>query len=257
MQINDSEFQTYVKNLQRAKNFSEIHDCVLLVSCQMGFSYFAITEHFNTQPKRPVPMSIVHYPKDWESLFRRKRLFGVDPVQRASNNRLRGFFWSEVPRMIPMSRQDHMILELARKNGLGDGYTVPANIPGRYNGSCSFGMKVSEEVRLEFKHLPLLDYIGTAAFEIAQSLHHGSAPGELDRPRLTDRQLDCVALLAQGLSTVEIGHALNIRYETAVQHIKDASQRYGVNRRTPLAVRALLDGSLSFSDVIPRISPHS
>lgn len=149
---------------------------------------------------------------------------------------------------------DHIVFELARDNGLGDGYTVPANIPGYLNGSCSFGMKVGHSIDCE--QVPVLHFIGTAAFEAARRIYYGRDAQGLSAPRLTDRQLDCVALFSQGLTTVEIGGALNISVETVNQHIKDAGIRYGVRRRTPLAVRALFDGSLSFTDVLPGKSPH-
>ncbi|PZU68669.1 autoinducer binding domain-containing protein [Sphingobium sp.] len=257
MKINNDSLQPYFDDLAKARHFSEIYDNVLAMSEAMGFSYFAITEHLNTRPNRPTPMSIINYPKNWDGLFRKKRLFGVDPVHRASDRRLRGFFWSEVPRLIPMTKQDYRVFELAQNNGLGEGYTIPAHVPGQFNGSCSFGMRTGEEIRIKFDQIPILNFLGTAIFETAHSLYHGGGADQLERPRLTDRQLDCVALFAQGLSTRQISRALNITYETAVQHIKDAALRYGVSKRTPLAVRVLRDGSLSFQDVMPRISPHS
>lgn len=149
-----------------------------------------------------------------------------------------------------MTAQDRHVLELAYEKGLGDGYTIPACIPGRTIGSCSFGMSGSDPLNREL--LPFAAYIGEAAFESAKHLRYRDWGPCRQSPVLTDRQLDCVALLAQGFSTNEISKALNVKYETAVQHIKDAADRYGVNRRAAIAIRALLDGSLCFSDVVPR-----
>jgi LuxR family quorum-sensing system transcriptional regulator CciR len=37
-----------------------------------------------------------------------------------------------------------------------------------------------------------------------------------------------------------------------VQHLKDARDRYGVSKRTQLAVHALFNGTISFLDVLKR-----
>lgn len=37
-----------------------------------------------------------------------------------------------------------------------------------------------------------------------------------------------------------------------IQHVKDARDRYGVTKRTLLAIRALFDGQISFADVFGR-----
>jgi LuxR family quorum-sensing system transcriptional regulator CciR len=39
---------------------------------------------------------------------------------------------------------------------------------------------------------------------------------------------------------------------TVIQHVKDARDRYGVTKRTLLAIRALFDGQISFADVFGR-----
>lgn len=254
MSMNFVDAGQLVENLRKARDSSALHDMLLEISKNAGFSYFALTEHVNLRADGSDVINVVNYPDAWACEFRRKKLFGVDPVHRASNGRIHGFLWAEVPKLIPMTRHDHLIFETARSNGLGNGYTVPANVPGYCNGSVSFGMAAGSDIDLS--QLPLLSFVGTAAFEAAQKMRYGARALPADVPRLTDRQLDCVALVAQGLTTIEISRVLNVSYETVVQHIKDAALRYGVSRRTTIAVRALFDGSLGFTDVIPRKTPQ-
>lgn len=68
-------------------------------------------------------------------------------------------------------------------------------------------------------------------------------------PQLTDRQRECVRWLARGKSDGEIGEILDVSEETVTKHLKLARERYGVERRTSLAIRALFDGTLSFADI--------
>ena len=43
---------------------------------------------------------------------------------------------------------------------------------------------------------------------------------------------------------------LHISHETVIQHLKHARERYGVQKRAMLAVRALFDGLISFADIL-------
>ena len=43
---------------------------------------------------------------------------------------------------------------------------------------------------------------------------------------------------------------LGVSHETVIQHLKHARERYGVQKRTLLAIRALFDGLISFSDIL-------
>ena len=104
---------------------------------------------------------------------------------------------------------------------------------------------------LDQRQLPLVQLIGSFAFEAARRLSRQTqAPCE--GPSLTERQAECVALVARGKTDWEISQILGIGQETVIQHVKDARDRYGVTKRTLLAIRALFDGQISFADVFGR-----
>ena len=181
--------------------------------------------------------------------FQARRLYASDPIHRASHRTNIGFAWSAVQSLITLSAADRSILAEAHDAGLGDGFTVPAHIPGEVNGSCSFAMG-SDDV-LDQRQLPLVQLIGSFAFEAARRLSRQTqAPCE--GPSLTERQAECVALVARGKTDWEISQILGIGQETVIQHVKDARDRYGVTKRTLLAIRALFDGQISFADVFGR-----
>jgi DNA-binding CsgD family transcriptional regulator len=62
-----------------------------------------------------------------------------------------------------------------------------------------------------------------------------------DSSSLTNRQREVIALIAQGLSNEELGHALGISPRTAKAHCDALRQKLGVPRRRqiPLAYRIL------------------
>ena len=74
-------------------------------------------------------------------------------------------------------------------------------------------------------------------------IHNKLSPSKLDpRDHLSDREMDIVHYVAQGLRNSEIAQILNISAETVKSHISSSIQKLGVRDRTQLAIQALLHG---------------
>src|SRR3546814_4635681 len=78
---------------------------------------------------------IHNYPSQWVAYHDSNALGTSDPVHRASHMSCAGFLWSEMKMMIPLNSEDRRVLALSREYGVGDGFTVPANVPGEPSGS--------------------------------------------------------------------------------------------------------------------------
>jgi len=222
--------------------FDALSDC----SKAMGFRYFALAHHvdFASAPRRAI--RVHNYPVDWEAWFDRRSLGRIDPIHRASHLASIGFNWSSVPDMISLTDADREVLREARRIGIGDGFTVPAHVPGEYNGSCSFAVGADESFPQHYTLVAQL--VGGIAFEGARRIVQ---PRRMIQPAipLTDRQRDCVLWAARGKTDWEISRILGVSQDTVIQHLKHARERYGVQKRAHLAVMALFDGSICFSDI--------
>jgi len=191
---------------------------------------------------------IHNYPDGWAEWFDEQSLGAIDPVHRASNMTSVGFTWSRLSEMIALTPQDRRILDLARRQGIGDGFTVPAHVPGDAHGSCSFACAAGEGFCEQ--HLPLLQLVGVFAFEAARRMRRAQVSnGPI---QLTDRQRECVMWAARGKSDWEIGRILGVSEATVGEHLRNAYERYGVGKRTLVAVHALFDGTIGFLDVLRR-----
>ncbi|OYW46413.1 MAG: LuxR family transcriptional regulator [Sphingomonadales bacterium 12-68-11] len=217
---------------------------------EMGFAYFALTHHVDIRHTPGPAIRLANYPSDWVDYFDAHKLGPSDPVHRASHLTSVGFAWSKLSRLIALTPRDLQVLELAERRGIGDGFTVPANVPGEANGSCSFAIQAGRS--LEEDQLPLAQLVGAFAFEAARRVCGVRMTGPLGEPRLTDRQRDCVIWAARGKSDWEIARILGLSHETVTEYLKRARERYGVGKRTLLAVHALFDGTISFNDVMKR-----
>jgi LuxR family quorum-sensing system transcriptional regulator CciR len=220
------------------------------IAADLGFQYFAIAHHVDLTAAGATAIRLHNYPARWADYYEANGLGISDPVHRASHRTSIGFRWSRIPALVPLTPRDRRMLERGRAEGIGDGFTVPANVPGEAYGSCSFANGGDRPI--DESQLPLAQLVGDFAFEAARRLWHVRDLPAAAPPQLTDRQRDCVRWLARGKTDGEIGQILEISEETVTKHLKLARERYGVERRTSLAVRALFDGTLSFADIFGR-----
>jgi LuxR family transcriptional regulator, quorum-sensing system regulator CciR len=240
----------FVRDVSEVRDESQLADLLAQTCREMGFVYFALTHHVDIRRAPSPAIRLSNYPDDWVDYFDEHKLGTSDPVHRASHLTSVGFRWSNMPRLITLTRRDHEVLRLAARRGLGDGFTIPAHVPGESNGSCSFATSLRTPVSEE--QLPVAQLVGAFAFEAARRIWRmrDGIPSPL--PVLTDRQRDCVVWAARGKSDWEIAVILGLSHETVIQYLKRARERYGVSKRTMLAVQALFDGTISFTDVLRR-----
>jgi DNA-binding CsgD family transcriptional regulator len=221
------------------------------ITAEIGFQYFALTHHVDIVAASGDAIRLHNYPAQWADYYDGNALGVSDPVHRASHVTSAGFCWSRMPLMIPLTAADQRMLALGRNQGIGDGFTVPANVPGEARGSCSFANQAGRP--MPDTTLPLAQLAGNFAFEAARRLWSTRGHLPVPQPRvLTDRQRDCLLWVARGKGDWEIAVILGISEETVARHVRDACERYGVNKRTLLMIRALFDGTLTFTDLFRR-----
>jgi LuxR family quorum-sensing system transcriptional regulator CciR len=237
----------FVRDLREVQTDEALAGALADVSRDLGFRYFALTHHVDLRRSRAA-IRIHNYPDGWAEWFDEQALGATDPVHRASNMTSVGFTWSRLSEMIALTPKDRRILELARREGIGDGFTVPAHVPGDAHGSCSFACATGDGFCEQ--HLPLLQLVGAFAFEAARKMRRAQvSTGPI---QLTDRQRECVIWAARGKSDWEIARILGVSEATVGEHLRHAYERYGVGKRTLVAVHALFDGTIGFLDVLRR-----
>ena len=242
--------EAFVRDIQQVGSEAELALALADVASDLGFRYFALAHHVELRDCASA-IRIHNYPDGWAEWFDQQRLGLSDPVHRASHLTSVGFAWSSIDSMIRLTADDQRVFKLAHEAGIGEGFTVPAQVPGEAHGSCSFATPAGTS--LDCEQLPLAQLVGAFAFEAARRLARSRQT--IDPPRLTERQRECVVWAARGKSDWEIAIILGISQETVIQHLKQARDRYGVGKRTPLAVHALFDGTIAFVDVLHRSSP--
>jgi LuxR family quorum-sensing system transcriptional regulator CciR len=142
------------------------------------------------------------------------------------------------------------------ETGLGDGFVVPAHIPGEHLGSCHFAVESGKVLPRE--NSAALQTIATFGFEAARRLskerdHVDSRPAPL-----TARQRECLILSARGKSDNVIGQLLALSPKSVNAYMEAAKRKYGVATRSQLIVSALYSSEISFNDIadLPKHAAH-
>lgn len=249
-----ADVQQFVRESNRVTAIPDLQNLMEGAVRSFGFDYYALVHHVSRKQAGPNTIRVVDYPDLWQDMVASRGYFTDDPVFAASERSVAPFDWSALPDIIDLTPRHIEIIRAARDAGLGDGFVIPVHIPGEYAGSCCFSVRFGRDLPVEF--FPAAQYVGCFAFEAARRLVLRN-----DKPKrvqgapivsqtLTQRQFDCLVLVAKGKSDWDIGRLLGISDQTVHKHIEESKRRYGVSTRMQLVIRALFNGHLTFGDVL-------
>jgi LuxR family quorum-sensing system transcriptional regulator CciR len=252
-----ADVQAFIDQSRLTANPVDLHALMQDITREMGFDHFALVHHvdlrsygaFNGHLLTREFVALSDYPQAWTEQYVSNEVVNLDPVLAASQRTNVGFCWDQIGEIMNVSSAQRQVFERGRSLGISDGFTVPANVPGEYSGSCNFVLGSGRSLPRE--KLAMTQLVGSFAFQAARSmvLHMRSLPGQAPVP-LTDRQVECIVLVARGKTDWEIGKILGISEETVKQHIADARQRYDVTKRVQVVLRTLFDGHVPLSEML-------
>jgi DNA-binding NarL/FixJ family response regulator len=109
------------------------------------------------------------------------------------------------------------------------------------------GVLAAGAVAIVLKEAPLADLVRALEVALAGKSYIDPALAKTPKPggTLTQRELDVLGLLAEGLQHEEIGRRLGISSETVRTHLRKASDRLGASTRTQAVATALRLGLIA------------
>lgn len=244
-----SDVNVFIEQSRRCRTADNLRTLMEAITLEMGFDSYALFQHVtHFSWTNSTLLAISNFPRSWlEQIFERK-LVADDPVHLASYRTSVGFRFAEIPSLIQMNDRQRHVLQEGRREGIVDGFCVPAHIPGETNGTCTF--VVGQHAPLPEANLPMAQLVGSFAYEAARRIQLNGAKIVVSRPTLTPRQLECVILIGRGKTDWEIANILGLHEQTVTDHVNAARARCGVSRRTELVVHALYNGDLTFNDIL-------
>src|SRR5688500_3895223 len=251
-----AEVQAFIDISRRLTNAADLDALLQGITREMGFDHFALIHHVDLTPFEKELghmatgqlVALIDYPENWIEEYIGNAIVTYDPVLLASHRTNVGFAWSEIPRLIEMKRPHLEQLERGKRAGIGDGFTVPSNVPGEANGSCNFVVRTGRD--LPTQSLMMAQLVGSYAFEAARNIVTRARVLNYAGPKLSPRQIDCFVLYGQGKTAWEISRILGIAESTVKEYFDDARARYGAASRIQVLVRAVWDGQIPLTALL-------
>lgn len=234
-------------------SLSQLHSLMVDVSREFGADYFLMIHHADFSAGDRGLIWVGNYPQEFINISPQLGEPLDDPILKACEKTLTGFFWSDVASIITLTEKHKRRRAAVEGTGLGDGYVVPTHIPGEHLGSCHFATQKGKVLPRESS--AALQTIASFGFEAARRLVSVRDALIGERTELTDRQRECLILSARGKSDSVIGQLLGLSPKTVNMYIESAKKRYGVATRAQLIVSALYASEITFLDIAePRLA---
>lgn len=221
------------------------------VTESLGFRYVACCSHVDPfHPPREAVM-LHNYPQGWVRTFSEAKLYEIDPVLERARTNPFPFFWDRAFQADSLTRSQKVVLADAASYGLTHGYTVPLHLswlPGTLRASCS--------VVPDSEHIDTASYVAIELlakyFYLLVSRPHAPwlAP---PRDKLTQREHECMALVARGKHDWIIGRLLDLGVPTVHTHIEHGKARLGATTRPQAVALALMTGQLTYGELARRV----
>lgn len=256
-----TQFSDVLTFIEISKSITQPRDLDRLIADitkEMGFDHYALIHHVDLTAystdldhmKKGNLAALWNYPEAWVEEYQARNIVANDPVLIASQRTNVGFVWEDMGDLIKITPLHRAIADDTKRAGLAQGFTVPAHIPGETNGSCNFAVGTGRPLPRE--NLAMAQLVGSFAFQAARAMVEKARRKvtPATTKRLGNRQLECIALVAQGKSDWEIGQILGISEFTVRRHLMLAKEHYDVVSRFQVVTRAMFEGQISLSDVI-------
>jgi DNA-binding CsgD family transcriptional regulator len=206
-----------------------------------GFDTFACGELDLKLRERSV-FYLIDWPKEWRHFYLSEGLIERDPLIDALAFRHQPFTWTELRKDRKLQKVGREVLERAAAAGWTEGLVVPLSRGASRIGLVSL---VGHQADIGPEDRAYLCLICICLHSHLRTLV--TREGFATPPAgLTAREVECVRLVAQGLSDNAIARALKIAPSTAHEFVEKAKRRLKTRTRVELVAIAAALGIVDF-----------
>ena len=177
----------------------------------------------------------VNWPEEFRKFYLHSGLMRRDPIVAALQRRRTPFTWSDLRRDRTLGTLGSEGLALCAENGWTEGLAVPIPRGGRRVGLITIACQRRDFDPDEKAQLTTL-MLGFHERVRSLAPVHGFAAPPLG---LTQREIECLRLIARGASDREIGRKLGIAQTTAHEHCETAKRKLKVSTRAEAVALAV------------------
>jgi DNA-binding CsgD family transcriptional regulator len=219
-----------------------IYNCTSSAAALDCFRQFILQHHIDTFSSGEIDLvnrkrNVFHameWPDRWKNYYFQSGMLEHDPVVGALEQADGAFTWAELRKRRGLSIAGTEALVKIASEGWTDGLVVPLHRSGSHYGLIS--LVVNEHILDKQQKTDL-----TAVSLIFQDRMRYLVPRDgfrLPPAGLTPREIECVGLIARGLSDIRAGEALGISGLTVHEHAERAKRKLDARNRAELVALA-------------------
>ena len=237
-----NHLQDFIEKSSNCKDIKELFDLFHLTTCSLGFdriAYGNLSSRLGSgKNSREIAVQL-NYPDDWVEHYFQNEYQSKDPSVCRAPLIKRPFSWQELSKKISLSRIEQTVIDEAEDAGLRGGVTIPLHGPF---GDLAVVSLASSAGGCDSERLLRLLGCIASQFHLAYEELDG---GDLVRPHaisLTPRERECLAWMARGKSSWDVGLILNISENTVNFHMKNIMAKFNMNNRVLIILEAIRQG---------------
>lgn len=236
---------SFVETCDKATSIGELSEKYLGEMERLGFPSVALSSHVDPLNPPPGAVMVLRYPGSWVEHYSAENYQNEDPVFDAAMRRSRPFQWDDPRFLASMTPKQRRMFNEGAEAGVAHGFTIPIRGPDALPASCSL---IPHADGVDPLHYRLVHSMSVLMHETARRLY--AQPIMEKAPRLSERERDCLTLVARGKSDWVISSLLGISEKAVYRTIERARAKLGVATRTQAIVRGLHCGAIYMYDIL-------
>ncbi|HEY8521049.1 MAG TPA: LuxR family transcriptional regulator [Gammaproteobacteria bacterium] len=240
-----------IRRVRASRELLELKETLVQFRERLGFDHFIYGVRLPAALTTISHFIISDYPEAWLKEYIDRNYAEVDPVVRHCIRYHEPYCWDRL-----RENADEKVLafaDAAASHGLVGGISIGIHGHAGDDGIFSVAARRvvvtdSDEALAAIPYLTaILPYIHACVSRLTSFQEAG-----VDKPRLSERELECLLWSAEGKTAEEIGIILSISTATVTFHLKNVIEKLGVTNRNQAIAKATLLGIIT-----PQYSPSS
>ncbi|MBL8537306.1 MAG: LuxR family transcriptional regulator [Hyphomonadaceae bacterium] len=234
----------FIERCEATNSMEGVGGAFIAEMADLGFPYVALSSHVDPLNPPPGAVMVLRYPESWVAHYSSEQYQQFDPVFDYARTRSTPFWWSDARFQARIGGVQKRVLAEGAEAGIRNGVTIPIRGPDALPASCSL---VADRDGVDPQMYTLVHALAVYAHERARRIY--AATVLTCEPRLTERERECLMLVARGKSDWVISCLLGTSEKAVNRTIERAKKRLGVATRTQAIIRALHSGEISLYDI--------
>lgn len=239
--------QTFRQQLAEADDSARLNTIFRRAMAASGFTAYAAgyapePPSDNEGAAAGQPFFLMDWPKAWLELYARRGFARDDVLLVEAARSSDPFTWLEVRARHPGASKH--IFTLAAEFGWRDGLAIPVHDPLGGPGETFGLVSLAAPNPVDFDRETRSAVVATALAGFATAKRLAARPDRSGGLRLSGREREALALVADGKGDEEIAAVLGVTRRTAHFHVENAKRRLGANSRAQAVAVAITNNLL-------------